>query len=287
MKKQILTAMGILAVAGSMETASASSSAQANIDWDNLSFQLIDFSNGLNAPTLSWTSKNGTVMTTANTVDPDDSGSGNQYRNNFTTSLSTEIDTLYAQSSATRNSTSGMTASAATQQGASIYDANLGTNAASASATNAGEFQLSGNGLLLISLDWSVASSGSSGDIFWGGIGEWASASVAISGSYSGQFNSGNANTSYTTSPFWWNFGGAESQSSTFVMAVFNSGLGIISGNISATASATANSSAYLSSDSISGPASAPVPLPASAWMFGSALFGFLAQRRRKNSVII
>ncbi|MCQ8103740.1 VPLPA-CTERM sorting domain-containing protein [Methylomonas sp. SURF-2] len=280
MKKQLLTAMGILAVAGGIETASASSSAQATIDWDNLSFQLIDFSNGLNAPTLSWTTKNGTVMSSATTVDPDDSGSGVQSRNNFTTAISSEIETLYAQSSATRNSNTGLTASATTQQGASIYDVNLGVNAASASATNSGAFQLSGNGLLLISLDWSVASSGSSGDIFWGGIGEWASASISISGSYNGQFTSGNASASFTTNPYWWSFGGPESQGSTFVMAVFNSGFEVISGNISATASATSNSSAYLSG--AGNPAA--VPLPASAWLFGSAMFGFLVQRRRKQA---
>ncbi|WP_157204864.1 hypothetical protein [Methylomonas methanica] len=280
MKKQTLVFLGMLALAGSAQTASASSSAQAFIDWDNISFKLVDYSGGLNAPTLNWSSKNGTVSTSATTVDPNDSGSANQTRNNFTTALSSETDTLFAQSSATRNST-GLSASASSQMGASEAGVNFGINAASASASNSGNFQLGGNGLLLISMDWGLSSTGPTGDLYFGGIGEWASSSISISGSYSGQFTSGNASASYTTTPYW-SFGGPESQSSTFVMAIFNPGLGIISGSISALVSASTNSSAFVASL----PAS-PVPLPTSAWLFGSALFGFLAQRKRRFSSAI
>lgn len=286
MKKPALALFAMSVVAGSVQTASAASSAQAFIDWDNTSFQLIDYSNGLNAPTLTWSSVNGTVSSSATTKDPNDSGSGNQSRTNFTTALSSETETLLAQSAATRNS-SGMRANASSQPGASVIGVNFGTNSASSSVSNSGNFQLAGNGLLLISMDWSTFSSGSTGS-FWFDPTEWASASISINGSYSGQFNSGNASASYTT-PYWWYGVEPESQSSTFVMAVFNPGLGIISGSLSATASVSANSQAYADGLTVL-PVdlnASPVPLPASVWLFGSALFGFLAQRKRKLKVAI
>ncbi len=273
MKKQVLTAIGILAITGSVQTAAASSHAEAYIDWDSLSFQLVDFSGGASVPTLTWTTKTGSVSTSATTVDPSDNGSGSQSRNNFTTNLFSEVETDFAQAYATRNQY-GLAAEASSQPGVTPVS---GLNNASASVSNNGNFQLTGNGLLLISLDWSVYSSGSTGDIFNGfNNSEWASASVAISSSYSGQFTSGNASTSYTTAPNYWWISGEESQSSTFVLAIFNTGLETISGSISAVASASAFSSAFNNAPI------EPVPLPTSAWLFGSALFGLLVQRRRK-----
>ena len=287
MKKPALALFAMLVLTGSFQTASAASSAQAFIDWDNMSFKLVDYSNGVNAPTLTWSSVNGTVTSSATTMDPNDSGSGNQSRTNFTTALSSETETLLAQSSATRNS-SGMYASASSQQGASVVGVNLGTNSASSSASNSGNFQLAGNGLLLISMDWYTYSSGSTGSFYFDPA-EWASASISINGSYNGQFNSGSASASYTTAPYLWNSYGPEYQSSTFVMAVFNPGLGVISGSLSATASASAKSLAYADGLTIL-PVNlnaSPVPLPASVWLFGSALFGFLAPRKRKPNVAI
>lgn len=273
MKKQVLAAIGILAITGSVQTAAASSSAQAIIDWDSLSFQLVDYSGGANVPTLTWTTKSGSASTFATTIDPDDSGSSLQQRNNFTSALSSGVDTQFAQGSATRNSHDGLVAQASSQQGLTPVS---GVNKAEASVGNNGTFQLSGNGLLLISLDWSVYSSGSTGDLFWTNTGEWANATVNINASYSGQFTSGSANTNYSTTPFWFINAPETSQSSTFVLAIFNTGLETISGSITASAQAQAYSGAYNNAPI------EPVPLPTSAWLFGSALFGLLVQRRRK-----
>lgn len=274
-----MATLAVFTVIGGVNTASASSSAQAVINWDSLNFQLTDFSGGLNAPVLNWTSKFGSVNSSAATVAPSDGGSSNQSRNNFSTNLSVNTVTDFAQSVATRNG-SGLTASASSERGlTSVY----GNNTASASVSNTGGFQLSGKGLLLITLDWSVSSTGSTYD--WNyGANEWANASVSINGSYNGQFNSGNASSGYSTNTYSWINSDPVSRSGTFSMAVYNDGLGITAVSLSALASADVSSNALLGSAADNGSVSS-VPLPGAVWLFGAGLFGFLWQAKRKIAV--
>jgi hypothetical protein len=272
------TSAALLAAAislGGVDVVSASSSAQAIIDWDNLSFQLIDLSGGINIPLLNWTSKSGSVTSTATKVDPYDFDTSSRTSYGFTKTIFANADTDFTQGNALRNNVI-LSADASSQAG--LTDVS-GYNYANSSASNSGSFELTGKGWLLISMNWSVAATGTYGD--WdSGMVEYANASIAINGSYAGLFNSGSAASSYSTPVGYWNTATADSQSGTFSMAVFNPGAGIITGVISAASSATAYSrNARNNFDNLE---VSPVPVPGAIWLFASGLIVFFGSTKRK-----
>lgn len=260
--KKILLAALTTALAGSAQTATASSSASAHIDWDSLTIQYFDMSFNTNAPNLLWTQEQGVVQSHASTFDPSDYQNDNQSEYDFSSTLSTNTSTLYAQSSSLRDS-NDLDAYAASQQSNSssfvFYN-----NFSNAYSWNDGYFQMTGKGIALITLDWSASGTSTGND-----YSDYASAQVSIYGSFTdSNGNSGSSNTSYNRDTV---YDGPFNQSGTFSMAIFSDGIHTVTGNLYAQAYAYSQS-----------PVSS-VPVPTAVWLFGSGLVGLLGVARRKQ----
>ena len=243
-----------------MSSAQASTSASVNIDWDSLNIQYFDLSGGTNAPVLSWANQNGNVYSYANTVYPSNNPYDEDYASDFTTSLSTLTNTAEAQSSTLRD-VNTLSANSATQSGVAPY---AGSNYAYASSQNYGNFELTGQGVAIISLDWNLSLTGTAGD-----TSDYSYAQAYLFGSYSdNNWHSGSATSnpnysSYNTGDFF--------TSGSFVLAVISDGVSTTYGYLTA--------QAYTHSYS---PVS-QVPVPMAAWLFGSGLLGLTGMSRRKQ----
>lgn len=260
MQKKWLAACVATAALG-MSSAQASTSASVNIDWDSLNIQYVDLSGGTNAPVLNWTSQYGQVYSYALTVSPNDYQSDSQYAYDFTTSLSTATNTAEAQSSSLRDINT-LSANSATQPGVAP-SGNYYYNLAYVSSQNYGSFEVTGQGLALITLDWHLSLTGTLGDD------DYSYAQASLSGSFSdGVWNSGSASStpnyySYNTGDF--------STNGSFMLAIFSNGVNTTTGSL------TANAYTYSYS-----PVS-QVPVPMAAWLFGSGLLGVMGVSRRKQ----
>lgn len=260
-----VAALCLLSVAGSQHKAYASVVASSTIDWSSFNIQLIDLSNGSNAPTFRWTAQSGTARSWAfvwtdppsndyplQSLTADDHGS----------ELATDTVTTLSQSRTLRNADLLDSHS----QSATDYFTN-----GFASAGNDGSFELSGNGLAVLTLDWHHSvSGGAENDIY-----NWANATTNIYANYYDSDGAGAnksvlvATNTYDAVP--------QTRNGSFVFVISGDGEHLVSGSFGATASART----MISRPEDSGPIN-PVPLPASAWMFGSALLGSLTGRRRQ-----
>ncbi|OAI10031.1 hypothetical protein A1359_17650 [Methylomonas lenta] len=258
--KKILLAALTTALAGSAQTATASSSASAHIDWDSLTIQYFDMSFNTNAPNLLWTQEYDGVSSTAYTADPYDSQYDYQTASDFSSTLSTNTSTLYAQSSSLRDS-DDLNAYAASQSNSSNLSA---YNYAHAYSMNNGYFQMTGKGIALITLDWSATGTSTGNN-----DSDYANSEIYVSGYFAdGNGNNGSANTSYFQDTV---YDGPFNQSGTFSMAIFSDGIHTVTGNLYAQAYAYSQS-----------PVSS-VPVPTAVWLFGSGLVGLLGVARRKQ----
>ncbi len=232
-----------------------------NLHWDSLKVTLVDLPGG--APlSFSWTgSELGEVHSFAVTADPlDDKSDDPPSANDFTTLLSSDLTTAKAQASATRGSAT-LSASAASQLGTS--PSGFDTNYADGTAVNSGDFELTGNGIALITMDWDAILEGTLGD-----SSDDASVNASVYATYDdGAFDQGYA------------FGGVS-------MNTHDSGSGTWSGTLSMTipnlgVTTTGTLFAYANAD-----ASSPniVPEPASCVLMGLGLglVGWISCRRRK-----
>lgn len=265
-QRKALLSLFTASLACGAQTAIASSSAQATIDWDSFNVQLIDLSAGLNVPVFNWTSQNGSASSNSITDYPYDFQFDFADAPDFSSPLSTNTITSEAQSSSLR-SASVLQANAASQPGTLDNDYQA-QNSADASASNYGDFGLTGYGLALITASWDVSVTGAQNDEQ-----DYSFASASISSEYfSGEDSAGNySSSSYAV--FSFENGGTFTQNGVFRIAVFSDGVYAVTGSINVDTFASAYS-----------PAS-PVPVPAAAWLFGSGL-GILALTRRKNQNI-
>lgn len=260
-KKLILTALTVLVASGAQH-AVAASSAQAAINWSSLSVTYSDLSSGTNVPQLNWIYGLGTVDTSAYTANTNDFQQDSAFAEDLVTTLSINSTTAQAQSGALRISTT-LQANAATQAGTGLA---ADTNEANASAYNYAEFELSGNGSALITLEWTASASGTVGN--WD---DYAYAAAFINGNFDdGNGNNGTSTSSkayYTSEEGVFNFNGV------FSMEIFGDGIHTVSGAINAEAVAAAYS-----------PVS-QVPVPNAVLLFVSGLLGILGVSRRRHSV--
>ena len=273
-KKILLTSLAT-ALAGSAQIASATSSAQATIDWDNLTITYIDLSGGTNTPLFTWTSQDSNSSSSATSADPYDSTSHTKHAYDFTSNLDTTSSTYSAQSNS-KNS-AGLAASVASQDSSSVHTS--GFNIASASASNSGNFTLTGNGLALITLGWSIsghADPSTTGYYVWN---NYASSGINISGSYS--INGSNTTTSsnsYDTASvdYYYGIRPDYNRDGVFRMAILGDGVNTAYGSLLANVSANSYSNVNYS-------APIPTPVPAAVWMFGSGLLGLIGFARRQT----
>ncbi|WP_367155335.1 VPLPA-CTERM sorting domain-containing protein [Methylomonas sp. HYX-M1] len=259
--KLSIGAMSLLAL--SVQPVYAATSAQAHIDWNGINVTYFDLSDGSNVPLLTWSTQYGQIDSYAY------SGSNGDYQNDaqsaadFISSLSAATTTINAQSSTLRDG-DDLNAYAASQVGfASLLDSNY----AAATAYNFGSFQVTGFGLALISIDWSITGSHDAAD-----FSSYSSAQVALAAEYTdgngnvGKNTGGGNDTAGSGSEF--------SRSGTFTITLFSDGVHGVTGNLAAQASVYSFS-----------PVS-QVPLPAAAWMFGSGLLGLLTAVGRKSGAV-
>ena len=115
-QKKALLSLFTASLACGAQTAIASSSAQATIDWSSFNVQLIDLSAGLNVPVFNWLSESGSVSSNSFTNNPYDYQANDNYASDFSSVLSTNTVTSEAQSSSLR-SASVLQANATTQPG--------------------------------------------------------------------------------------------------------------------------------------------------------------------------
>ncbi|WP_262965967.1 hypothetical protein [Methylobacter psychrophilus] len=264
LKKKPLLALVTITLVAVAQSAIASSSAQATINWDSLNVKIIDLSNGLNAPVFNWLSESGNVRSNSDTRIPYDSQSDSNYIPDFSSTLSTNTVTASAQSSTLRN-TAVLQAYAASQPSTLI---NYYENTASASAQNFGNFSLTGYGIALITLDWNVSVTGVIND-----SSDYSYAQAFINGSlFDGNYGSGSASSTSSGNSSADN--GSYSENGTFSFAIFGNGSNNITGDI--------NAVAYVSSVS----SLSQVPLPSAVWLFLSAFIGVLGLTQRKVASI-
>jgi len=253
-------AMSVLAL--SVQPGYAATSAQAHIDWNGIEVRYFDLSDGANAPVLTWSTQYGQVDSYAYSGTNGDYQDNAQSATDFISSLSTATTTINAQSSTLRDG-DDLKAYAASQLG---FASGLNSNYASATAYNFGSFQVTGFGVALISIDWSITGSNDGADFE-----SHSSAQVALAAEYTdgngnvGKNTGGGNDTAGSGSEF--------SRSGTFTITLFSDGVHGVTGNLAAQASVYSYS-----------PIS-QVPLPAAAWLLGSALLGLLTVVTRNANV--
>ncbi|MDT4331096.1 hypothetical protein ACQE3E_16220 [Methylomonas sp. MED-D] len=259
-----VAALYALCAVGSLPSANASVVASSTIDWSSFNIQLIDLSNGTNAPAFRWTAQSGVANSWAFVwTNPPSNDYPNQSVTaaDFGSALTTDTATTLSQSRATRNADSLDSHS----QSATDYYTN-----GFATAGNNGDFELSGNGLAILTLDWQHSvSGGGEGDIY-----NWANATTSIYANYYGSDGAG-ANKSVLVSTNSYD-AVPQTRNGSFVFVISGDGEHLVSGSFGATASART----MISRPEDSGPIN-PVPVPASAWLFGTMLLGWLTGRRR------
>lgn len=261
-RKISLLSIFAVSLLGSSSTATASSSAQATIDWSSLNIQFFDLSNGLNAPSFNWTSRSGYSNASSTTYSPYEYQNSYKSANDFNTILSSNAATTSSQSS-------GLRTEDLLQASADGIDNNF-TNYASAGSSNSGNFSVTGHGIALITFDWHLSISGN-GPHYWD---DYGNSSVNIYGYYSdNNGNNGSGSTSVGISNYAAN--DLVSRDGTFALSIFSDGIHTSSGNIRMELSASTNISNNVSQ----------VPVPATAWLFASGLLGFLGLRRRPQSI--
>lgn len=247
MKKKTLNAILAITLAGGAQTALAASSATATIDWNSFTVSYVDLSAGANAPTLSWDSQYGYSNADVN--------SNSVY--DFSTPLSTSSLVGSTQTISTRTS-SVLQATSASESGGDT----------SGEATSSAEFHLTGNGLAVISMNWSVSVTGTQSD--WN---NYAYAGIDIEGAFT-YADSATSGSVYSTYDINSADSGTGSHSGTFKWVIFVDGSTL--GAISAAAQTQATSQSSIV---------APVPAPAAVWLFGSGLMLALGLARGKKSI--
>lgn len=260
MKRLLLPALltGLLAHAG---PALADSAASATIDWNSLNIQLIDLSGGTNAPVFNWTSQYGHVYSYAVTH-PYESTSDYDYADDFTTPLAISTVTTLAQSDALRNATT-LSAAASSQAGTAPWPSGYSSNHAYGESANSGEFSLTGHGVAVITMDWSISVSGVAND--WT---DYSHAYAYINGSYTdGLYSSGNANSGFSN---YSAYTGDASHSGTFAMAVISTG-----------GTATGLVHAYASAQALSPSVPVPEAETYALMLAGLGMVGWMVRRRK------
>ncbi len=213
-------------------TAQAEFSATTTLDWSTFNIQLIDLSpNQSNAPQFRWTTNYGEVYSQAYTVHPYEFVDDSHLANDFTTELSTNTQTALAQSSTLRSVTT-LSASSAAQVG--TYDTGFVDNYAESWSQNYGSFELTGNGLALITVDWEISLVDDPSATYG-----WAYGNAELWTAYtdeSGQYGDAEMGVDADTTDW-----GTATRSGKLSLAIYNSGVGTTSGDIYAEAYTTAD----------------------------------------------
>ncbi|MEQ1637903.1 MAG: VPLPA-CTERM sorting domain-containing protein [Methylococcales bacterium] len=248
-KKKILSTVFAITLTGTAQTSMAASTANATIDWSSLNVQLTDTTGGDNPLGFSWLSTSPYYSNTAFSQ----TGSVIQDQSVETNPSSTHAITAGAQSHGVINNN--------LMQAASQSHPSVAESYTYADAYNYAEFEITGQGYVEISLNWSTSVSGEEGNYF-----DYSTAQAYLLG----QPQDDNIN--YFFDYIDSNYDGTINHNGTFTLRFDNDGNDTFSGFIQSEAYTEAYGSV------------APVPVPAAIWLLGSGLVGLMGFSRRKQT---
>jgi hypothetical protein len=236
-------------------------SASANIDWSTFKITAIDIGNGI--PTLTWSSQNDSSQACLN----NSYYCGSNISDNVPNWSSGTLATQTGSTSTFNGSASALTSASQINAGNSINGSFNQYSYANSNSQRSGSFTVHGNGLFLFQANYNLA-----GDA---GTTSGSSANTSVSFSLSSYNDGGNGSANQN---FYRNlYSGSSPVTEPGILGialVFKDGW-----NGSFTAGASASISAYGGNPS-------PVPLPAAAWLFSSALTGIAALRRGQTGLL-
>ena len=233
-------------------------SATATIDWSSFTVEVFSRPGGSSTPVFEWSTQYGDAYSEAFTASPPELASDGQSEPDFLTEFFTSTATAEAQSSTLRSSAT-LLAAASSQNGSN--PAVLLGNYSYGRVENYGSFTLTGEGLALISLDWSISLAGAAGD-----FDNAASAGVYLYSYYRDELNqNGYAEHNFDVSSV---DAGTGDHAGTLSLVIYNSGTGTITGDI------------YTGLSASSSAASVPEPGAFGLLLAGLGCIGWAARRR-------
>ena len=260
-KRNLLTALFSLSAAFGMQTANASATAQATIDWSSFNVQIVDLSGGLNTPVFNWLSQEGSAYSYAVDRSPFDiQESIPPVANDFNTPSSANATTAWTQSSGLRDAHHLQANSAASGSVDSPIDT---SGYGIASASNTGAFEVTGKGFALFTVDWDLTTTGGSGDV---GNNNDNGHAQAI---FSGFLNDSILDSFLYEEINTWD--SVTNRKGTFGWAVYSDGVRKVTGTLGFEVFANSGVRSV-------------IPVPGAIWLFGSVLMGWLEFSRRKPS---
>ncbi len=234
-------------------------SASVALDWSSLNIQALSLPGGSTAPTFEWLSEYGYFETTARTAGGAPT-SDIQSVSDFNSPLFIQSVTSLAESSADR-SDSLIQLEAFGKTGTNPWG--IDTNDASVWGENYGSFEMSGSGMVLISIDWQIDLIGTLND-----PDEVAGAGAYIYAGFSDSQNqSGYAGSDVDFNTF---DDGAGSRNGTLSIVIVNIGNGILSGDL------------YFGGSADASAVSVPEPSTLAMLTIGLGVVGLVTWRRRK-----
>jgi hypothetical protein len=274
MKRLLIPALLALAFQSTSVFAANKSSAEASIDWNAMTFTLIDLNPADGQlPSVVWSGQYGDTSANAYGNDGIHSSSISEsyHASSATSVVGSNAVTAYSTGTSTYNNQS--VAIAANADASTIP---VGSSSVSGSAGASGSlhsaFSLSGAGVMVISVPYTIKVTGDLYDYY----SDRSFASMSINGYYSasdGSYSgSGNANKNFDS--YW---SGNQSYSGVFTLAVANSdSLLTTSGYLDSSLSANASANSYVPG--------VPEPETYAMMLAGLGLVGTMARRRTSKS---
>lgn len=262
----------------------ASASAQASIDWSGLQVKIVDLdsSDGI-TPTLTWSGQSTGANAYANNANPAAGASAGNSISSWSSAFGNNAVTPYA--TGTYNASATAISAGATAHGnyaatsCTLYYCFPQTNTASSSNNRSGSFTMTGKGIAIVSLPWSIQASANPGSTaptypyYYNSTNAGATANLSATYTTAGgttvqaySNNSvGNPYYYYSSTPY------SSSKSGTFSFAIYDDSGVTLTGNLYADLSTSAT--AILS----------PVP-EAQTWGLMLAGLGLLGLRLRRRT---
>ena len=275
MKKLLIPVLLGLAFQSTAVFAANVSSAQASFDWNAMTFSLLDLnpSDGL-SPSVTWSGQHGSTSANANSSDGGHSSYINDSYNapSATSVVSSNAVTFYAIGTSTYDKQSlTVTANADTS---SVPTGSSGYASTGASATQYSTFSLSGAGVMVINVPYTITVTG---DLYnyW----DYSSANLSISSNYSAS-DSSSSGSARANKSFYSYSTGDKSYSGVFTVAVANA-----SDLITTSGSLNSSLSVYANADSYTYVPGVPEPETYAMMLAGLFLIGSVARRQTLKSV--
>ena len=159
--KRFVTA-AVLAVMISATPCFADLTSTVTLDWSTFTVTPLALGGG-SVPTFTWTDDgDGSVSAYASTFYPSVDDDDSDFVANWTDAITAQATTAKSSSSALRNATT-LSATATTQADSNPVE--IGYNYAYSDVENSRQFQISGKGILLFEVDWTMDLEGSVGDL--------------------------------------------------------------------------------------------------------------------------